>query len=219
MSAIRLASYVNASQAYDWGCYARLDLDGEAARRLLAWRDVYHVAAGACDVWAVRVVDYRVRFYSQGPEEPWCYKLDADWWRMAEDLEDFGDGHLLNDDIQTAEVDSTGIHWHTYVNDDIPIETCSISWAQLEEVAAGHDPFEGGERCDFCNSALGPLECLAGEVYYCRDNPRCVKAAEEVASERGSLPASTSATVTSQDRSGGELTAPVELERIDGQGP
>jgi len=169
-------------------------------------------------VWAVHVVDYRVGFYRQGPDEQWCDKLDGDWWRMGDDLQDFGDGHLLNDDVQTAELDSTGIHWHTYVNDDIPIETCTISWAQLEEVAAGHDPFEGGERCDFCHSAHGPLECLAGEVYYCRDNPRCVKAAEEVASERGSLPADAPAADTYQDRCDGGLTAAVALERIDGQG-
>jgi hypothetical protein len=187
MSTIRLASYVSASEAYDWGCYARLDLDEEAARRLLTWREVYNLAAAACDVWAVRVQDNRVLFYRQGPEESWCYKLDGDWWRMGDDLEDFDDRYILNDDVQTAEVDSLGIHWHTYANDNIPIETCTINWAQLEEVAAGHDPFEGGERCDFCNSSLGPLECLGGEVHYCRDNPRCARAAQEVASDRASL--------------------------------
>jgi hypothetical protein len=145
MTAIRLAAYVSAAQAYDWGCYARIDLDEEAARRLLAWRQVYDVAAGACDVWAVRVRDDRIRFYSRGPEEPWCYKLDAEWWRMGADPEDFDDRHLVNDDVQTAEVDTLGVHWHTYAN-DIPIEVCTINWAQLEQVAAGHDPFDGGER-------------------------------------------------------------------------
>lgn len=219
MSAIRLASYVSASRAYDWGCYARLDLDVEAARRLLTWRDVYNAAAAACDVWAVRVLDDRVLFYRQGPEEPWCYELDGDWWRMSDDLEDVGDGHILQDDIQTAEVDGNGVHWHAYLNDDIPMETCAISWAQVEEVAAGHDPFEGGERCDFCNSAQGPLECLGGEVYYCRDNPRCVKAAEEFASERGPLPGDALAAVVIDDRSGAELAAADALERVNRPGP
>jgi hypothetical protein len=182
---IRLASYVNAPQAYDFGCYARLNLEEAAARRLLSWLEAYNVAAQSCNAWALRVEDSRVAFYRTGPEEDWSYGLDGDWWRMADDLEEFAERDRVEDEIQTAEVDGTGVHWHTYVNDDIPIETLTISWRDLEEVAAGRDPFYGGPRCDACNSAHGPLECIAGEVYYCVDIPRCAQVAAELAAERG----------------------------------
>ena len=37
-------------------------------------------------------------------------------------------------------MDGGGIHWHTYVG-DIPMETMTLSWAQLEAVGAGRNPF------------------------------------------------------------------------------
>jgi len=83
----------SAPMAYDFCCYARLDLDEGAARRLLAWRDVFYTAVGGCDVFALRMNDASVRLYSDPPDD--LEDIDGDWWRMASELCEFDHDHLL----------------------------------------------------------------------------------------------------------------------------
>jgi hypothetical protein len=143
MNPLSLVSYLSAGDAYDWGCYARLDIDPESARTLLLWRsrwEVIKVVAGP-DLYTLRAWDLRVRFYnSNDPALDWTDDVETEWVAVPADAEDFRERDEVRTDCDAIEVEASGVRWRAYAG-DIPIETAGLTWDELDVIAAGSDPF------------------------------------------------------------------------------
>lgn len=143
MTPRRLACYVSAGSHYDWGCYAVVVIDQDAARTLLAMRRAFLAARAACpDVAHVDVWDSRVHYLLGSADDDFEPDDDFDEWTAS----DIVFRHPVRTDVDMAVLTETGVFWTATTKGDVPLETPEITWTQLEEVGGGAGP--SGPRPD-----------------------------------------------------------------------
>jgi hypothetical protein len=128
--------------AYDWGCNAQLYLDARLARDVLQQRAALVAAqAVTTGVLLVGLYDYSVDWVEDAaPYDD--LDLEYEWELLPADFaaEGHAEKHRLKADVERIELREYGVSWSASVGDD-QVETAEITWAALEAVARGENPF------------------------------------------------------------------------------
>lgn len=160
--ALRLACRTSGDTegSYD---YARLDLSPLGARRLLAYRPVFARVKEHDDrLYCLEFFDYEVSYGSSLGGDGIEDGDEKEWHSIPAEVEMSGySGDHTRAAAETMKVTADGVLWCAHAkHGDGAFETPEISWAALNKVAAGENPFpppvpEDGEDEEEVDSEYG----------------------------------------------------------------